>query len=158
MRIFVIPFILLIYCNSNSQVYNKTNIYDNLKEYYGVINSAELALVNHDNSKSLKLYNKAFKIRKEGFSSDYYNAALVSALNENYKETFHFLNELSKLGLDPRTFKNIDIFKKFWLSKYGIKAELLDSLTPKIYNVEYRSAVYNLLKEISIFVRKTMHT
>jgi hypothetical protein len=119
-----------------------------------LINKAELALVDHDNKVALKLFAEAFRNRKYGFANDYFNAALLAAIIGDNKKTYNYFKELSKLGLDPRTFKNIDILKKFWLSKYGSKTELLDSITPKIYNLEYRSTVLNLVKRDQLFRNK----
>ena len=152
MRKYLLFIILFIWAKSNSQL--STNRNENLITYYGLVNKAELALVNSENKVALKLYEDAFRIRKYGFANDYFNAALLSAIIGDNKKTYNYFKELSKLGLDPRTFKSIEILKNFWLSKYGLKAELLDSITPKIYNSEYRFTVLKLVERDQLFRNK----
>jgi len=119
-----------------------------LKKYYQLINKAELALVEENYSASLKIYKEAFKAYRKGFASDYYNAALVAAQLKKYSQTYLYLKELAALGSDPKSnaYKDLVLLKGFWSSKYGPRAEILDSTTNKTYNKIYREIVLQLVE------------
>ncbi len=149
----LVLFLLIIFSSTNAQTIEIKEFNKDLVRYYDLIDKAEQSLVNENYNSALNLYDKAFRIYKNSFAADLYNSALIASISGKYNKTYKYLAELSKLGLDPNSLKELKMLNGFWNSSYGKKAEVLDSLTPKTYDVEYRNTILELEEKDQHFRR-----
>jgi hypothetical protein len=63
----------------------------NLKEYYRLINQAELKIVDSQYLASLQKFDSAFSINKAPFGRHIYNAALVASIQYDSQNVYNYL-------------------------------------------------------------------
>ena len=72
---------------------------DYTKDYYPLVNKAELSILESNYSEALELYQEAFKAVPTPFARDYYNAAVCAMLLENKKQSLTYLEKLASKGV-----------------------------------------------------------
>ena len=92
-RSFVLLFFVLLAANA------RAGDIDYTKDYYPLINKAEISILEKDYAAALSLYQQAFKAVPTPFARDYYNAAVCAMLLKEKNESLDYLEKLALKGV-----------------------------------------------------------
>lgn len=119
-----------------------------LKEYYDLINQAELSIVGDDLESARKYYDQAFKT-PYGFPKDIYNALRVSFNLQDTSESISYFNELAHHGLKLEYFSSG--FNLAYDSVVSDFYKFISSSHDRIYSIVTQTQMAELAKRVDAF-------
>lgn len=89
--------------------YSNSIMRDSIKEYYELINAAELCIINNNNKEAILNYSKAFKYINQPFPEDIYNYILLNTYIGDYNEALKYSENLVRLGVELKFFDQVPL-------------------------------------------------
>lgn len=151
-KIFIYLIFQLVSLNTQSQTSKKWT------EYYALIDSAEISIVDSIYNSALNYYNKAFSIVDKPYGKDLYNASLCASNLEAFKTTTFLLNQLVDKGITRdyfenhkyfASYRNSDSWKEF-LNSYEVHRDTLR----KHINLDLRNKIIKMIDRDQYFTQK----
>jgi hypothetical protein len=148
MRFFFVAFLVLFFCKSTAAQSAQ------LRQYYRLINRAELSIVAQRLDSALLYYQKALDLNKQAFGKDLYNAILVACRQGHDAAAYQFSRRLAGLGYPITNLQKDSAGRAFWQGPYKNRLAQLAARPTINYDLGYRRIIEKMVQNDQYFRQK----